>query len=188
MAPELLNVEQNPEKSGTPTRQSDVFAFGMVAIEVIVTPSFDVLIVYNLRRVQVFTGQVPFPENERSYIVIRKVAEGGRPPRPPKSTKLGLSDELWAVVQSSWSHEATDRPSLSTFVELLERVNPDIAVLEELTRFDVHSNEHIDKLRAIFEFADNALLGMRENETLIEVFDKVGTCSSFSPFPSNYHL
>lgn len=61
MAPELFNVEQNPEKSGTPTRQSDVFALGMVAIEVnTFLPSSDVLIVYNLWHLGVHgTSAVP---------------------------------------------------------------------------------------------------------------------------------
>ena len=127
---------------------------------------------------------MPFPENERSLIVIKKIADGERPPRPQKSTKLGLSDQLWAAIESSWIHEAIDRPSLSVFVELLERANPDIAVLEELTRFNVHSGEHINKLNAMFGYGDNALLGMRESEILIEVFDRVSTaCSSFRFFP-----
>ena len=124
-----------------------------------------------------FTGQVPFPESKRSYIVMKKTMDGERPPRPQKSTILGLSDELWELIQSSWSYEAVDRPPSSTFVDLLERANPDITVLEELTRFDENSDEHVNKLHAIFGYGDNALLGMREEEAtvLIEVFDKVRT-------------
>lgn len=39
MAPELLGgIDDNLDKSGTPTPQSDVFAFGMVAVEVITSP------------------------------------------------------------------------------------------------------------------------------------------------------
>ena len=35
MAPELLDIEQNANTPRTPTPQSDVFALGMVAVEVI---------------------------------------------------------------------------------------------------------------------------------------------------------
>ena len=121
-----------------------------------------------------FTGQVPFPEN-KEFVVTRKIAEGERPPRPPKTTKLGLSDELWAVIQSSWAHEAGDRPPLSTLVDLLERDNPEVALLEELKEFDANSEDDVTKLRYMFDYADNALLGMREEESLvlIEVFDRV---------------
>lgn len=119
---------------------------------------------------------MPFSESERSYVVIRKIAGGERPPRPPKSTRLGLSDELWAVIQASWRHELAERSALSTFVDLLERANPDIATLEELTGFDENSDDHLAKLHTIFGYSNNTLFGMREKETLVlvEVFDRVG--------------
>lgn len=88
---------------------------------------------------------------------------------------LGLSDELWKVVQSSWAREVEKRPPVETFVELLETANPSIAVLEGLTKFDAESEDDIQKLCHMFEYGDNALLGMRKEETLvvIEVFDRV---------------
>ena len=50
-----------------------------------------------------------------------------------------------------------------------------MAVLKELTKFDTNSEEHINKLRHVFEYGNNTLFGMREEETLIaiEVFDRV---------------
>lgn len=155
MAPELLSVEQNENKSRSPTSQSDVFALGMVAIEV-------------------FTGNVPFSEN-KVFVVTKKIADGERPPQPPKTTRLGLSDELWASIGSLWAHEADHRPPVSTFVDLLERVNPDIDSLEELTSFDPDSEEHLTKLQSIIRHRDNTLFGMRESESLvlIKVFDRV---------------
>ena len=61
------------------------------------------------------------------------------------------------------------------FVDFLKKATPDIAMLEELAEFDANSEEHIGKLHRMFEYRDNTLLGMRENETLvvIEVFDRV---------------
>ena len=100
---------------------------------------------------------------------------GQRPLRPPKGTELGLSDELWGIVQSSLAHEVEKRPSVSIFIDFLEKVTPDIAALKELTGFNANSQGDIQKLRRVFEYGDNTLLGMRGNETLvvIEVLDQV---------------
>jgi len=106
---------------------------------------------------------------------MKKIIDGERPPRPPKGKKLGLSDDLWEVVQSSWAHKAEERPPVSTFLDVLEEVTPDIAALKELTGFDANSEEHVQELRRMFGYGDNTLLGMREEEALvvIEVFDRV---------------
>ena len=118
---------------------------------------------------------MPFSESKASAIVTKKITDGERPPRPPKGKKLGLSDELWEVVRSSLAQEVEERPLVSTFVDFLEDVTPDIAVVEELTKFDANSEEHVQELRCMFGHTDNTLLGMREEETLIvvEVFDRV---------------
>ena len=63
---------------------------------------------------------------------------------------------------------------MSAFVGLLGDATPDIAMLEELTNFDASSEEDIQKLYHMFDYGDNTLLGMREEETLvvIEIFDQ----------------
>ena len=106
---------------------------------------------------------------------MKKIINGERPPRPRRGKKLGLSDEFWGVIQSSLVQEATERPSASVFVDFLDRATPDVAILEELTRFDTNSEEHSKKLRHVFEYGNNTLLGMQEEGTLIaiEVFDRV---------------
>jgi hypothetical protein len=48
MAPELFSVEQNAGKSGIPTPQSDIFALGMVAYEVMTSSLLDAPINPNL--------------------------------------------------------------------------------------------------------------------------------------------
>ena len=64
---------------------------------------------------------------------------------------------------------------METFVEFLEKATPDMAVLKELTEFDASSEDDIQKLRDVFEYGDNTLFGMREDETLviIEVLNRV---------------
>lgn len=103
--------------------------------------------------------------------------------RPLIGEEFGLSDELWELVQSSLAHEMKERPSVLAFVEFLEEATPNTAVLKKLAKFDVNSEDNIQKLRHIFEYKDNTLFGMREEETLalIEVFD--GVNPSFNTFP-----
>jgi len=106
---------------------------------------------------------------------MKKILEGERPSRPPKGKKLGLSDDLWGVVQSSWAQKVEARAPVSAFLDILEEATPDIAALKELTEFDGNSEEHVQELRRMFGYGDNTLLGMREEEALvvIEVFDRV---------------
>ena len=107
---------------------------------------------------------------------MKRITDGEKPSRPPKAKKLGLSDELWEIVQSSLAYEVEERPPVSTFVDFLGKAIPDIAVLEGLTEFDANSEDDIQELRHMFGYGDNTLLGMREKEILllIEVFDRVG--------------
>ena len=164
------------------TRDSDIFALGMITIEVRNTYhgrlpyGFETLSCTSL---QLFTGQVPFPEDRASANVIKRIIDGERPPRPSEGKELGLSDELWEFVRSSWIHEAEGRPPVSAFIGLLEKATPDIVVLEQLSEFDADSEEHIQGICRMFEYGDNTLLGMREEETLvvIEVFDRASPCS-----------
>ena len=122
-----------------------------------------------------FTGQVPFPETS-PLMVAKEIVDGERPSRPPGTMELGLSSEIWEVISSFWAHEAGDRPPLSTLVDLLEKVNPDIALLEELMESGVSSKPFTTKFRHLLYLEDHTLFGMREYESLalIEVFDRVG--------------
>ena len=106
---------------------------------------------------------------------MKRITDGERPSRPSGGKKLGLSDELWEVIQSSLAQEAEERCPLSRFINFLEKATPDTAVLKALAEFDANNEEHITKLRRMFGCGDNTLLGMREEETLtvIEVFDRV---------------
>jgi len=118
---------------------------------------------------------------------MKKIIGGERPPRPPKEKKLGLSDELWEVVQASLAQEVKERPSVSTFVDSLEEATPDVTVLKQLTEFDLNSEEHVQMLHHMLGYGDNTLLGMREEETLvvIEVFDRVNLLAHHSLHPRN---
>ena len=135
-----------------------------------------------------FTGKVPFPDNKASTAVMKKILDGERPPRPPKGKRLGLSDDLWEVVQSSSAHDVEERPPVSTFLDILEEITPDITALKELAEFDANSEEHIQELHRMFGYDDNTLLGMREEETLavIEVFDRVNLLVHHASHPRTF--
>ena len=128
---------------------------------------------------------MPFPENNSSAIVIKRIVDGERPSKPSGGKELGLSDELWELVRSSWVREVERRPPVSAFVDLLEKATPDIAALKELVEFDASSKEDVRELYRLFEYGDNTLLGMREEETLvvIEIFDRASlpACHLFTP-------
>ena len=127
-----------------------------------------------------------FSECEASAAVMKRITDGKRPSRPPKGKELGLSDLLWEIVQSSLASEVAERPPVSTFVDFFEKASPSISTFEELAQFDAHSEDDIKKFRCMFEYGDNTLLGMRENETLvvIEVFDRVSLLIR-SPYPND---
>ena len=118
---------------------------------------------------------MPFSDDKAPTVVMKKILDGERPLRPPKGNKLGLSDELWRIIESSLAQGVEERPSVSAFVDFLQGATPDIAVLEELTEFYADSEEHVQELHYMLGYGDNTLLGMRVEETLvvIEVFDRV---------------
>ena len=60
-----------------------------------------------------------FPDDNH-VIAMRKIVGGERPSRP-SATELGLSDELYAVIQSSLVSEV-EKATVSVFDNLLGRV------------------------------------------------------------------
>ena len=176
MAPELFNITNG--EFGLPTDESDIFALGMVTFEVRNIDhgrSFHGFEPPPRTFLQVFTGQVPFPESKSLAVVTKKIIYGEQPPKPRGVKKLGLSNEFWKVIQSSLAHEVEKRPSAPIFADFLKKATPNITVLEELTGFDAKSEKHKQKLRHVFDYGNNTLLGMREEETLtlVEIFDRV---------------
>jgi Protein tyrosine and serine/threonine kinase len=69
-------------------------------------------------RSQVFTGEPPFPQ-VRPEAVIGRILRGRRPERPEESRKLGLSDNVWNMVEACWSKDPSLRPTVSEVVTCL---------------------------------------------------------------------
>ncbi|KAJ7905245.1 ras guanine nucleotide exchange factor domain-containing protein [Mycena olivaceomarginata] len=83
-APELLR------SGGSMSTQSDVWSFGMTALELM-------------------TGQPPFSNIPREIAVLRELDHGKLPDRPQ-----GLSDDLWAFMRKCWHKKPASRPSAAS--------------------------------------------------------------------------
>ncbi|KAF9780774.1 kinase-like domain-containing protein [Thelephora terrestris] len=100
MAPELLNPEGFGFEDGRPTRPSDSYALGMVVYEVL-------------------TNKVPFSQYE-NVVVVRKVIEGERPPRPQGTEGVLFTVDIWITLQQCWESNPSDRPDVKDVLHRLE--------------------------------------------------------------------
>ncbi|KAL0947206.1 hypothetical protein HGRIS_013323 [Hohenbuehelia grisea] len=88
-APELV------KPPGTVSTASDVWAFGMFALELM-------------------TEERPFSNLLGDLMVIRELDQGKIPQRPgTDATKRGLSDDIWALMKKCWHKKAQSRPSMT---------------------------------------------------------------------------
>ena len=81
---------------------------------------------------KIYTGHFPFHKIHREIIVMMKVVEGSRPPRPA-DTNL-LSNEIWKVIEMCWNQEPEDRPSAESVIEHL----PLAGVVDDRPSVDDH--------------------------------------------------
>ena len=83
------------------SKVADVFAFGMFAVEV-------------------FTGKIPVEEQKNEAVVLR-ISRGGRPEKPENAQAVGLTDEMWKLLESCWRKNPNKRPAMEEIVRRLER-------------------------------------------------------------------
>ena len=106
-APEIL-------WSGSPaTKESDIFSFGMVTIEVGGNQSF--IHPPSHQSLKVFTGRVPF-SGTGAPAVMRHIMAGRRPGRPDHP---GFTEQLWTLTQRCWDEEAQGRPEIQEVAKAL---------------------------------------------------------------------
>lgn len=113
MAPELLSPSKFGLDSSIPTQEGDVYAFGLVILQVIV---FDCLPLIFLTIRQVLTGELPFrtiKPQEHAYCVLR----GARPDKPADAENIGISNCLWELMQKCWECDRGRRPRIQEVVE-----------------------------------------------------------------------
>ncbi|KZT22871.1 kinase-like protein, partial [Neolentinus lepideus HHB14362 ss-1] len=88
-SPELLDFDLPKFRK---TTYSDVWAFGCVCLEIC-------------------TGRMPFPQipPNREVMVAVHILSGARPVRPDDEDVIGLTDNLWHLMQKCWETVPTDR-------------------------------------------------------------------------------
>lgn len=98
-APELI------DSPGTyPTAESkevDVFAFGFVAAEV-------------------FAGE-EFLIGRRGAAILH-ISEGARPKKPADFQAVGLTDEMWKLIEACWQLDPNERPTMENVVRQWEKL------------------------------------------------------------------
>lgn len=97
------------------SKPADVFSFAMLTVEV-------------------FSGNVPF-EGRRNEAVMPLVLQGGRPEMPGNARTVGLTGEMWKLVESCWQRNPGKRPVMEEVVrewqKFVERKNDDIITVTE---------------------------------------------------------
>ncbi|KAG6330147.1 hypothetical protein ID866_8942 [Astraeus odoratus] len=95
MAPEILD-------SGEMSAESDVWAFGMIALEL-------------------FTAKVPFYDRKTTAAIVTAILLG--PPGRPGmgDTVFRLTDEWWELCCSCWAPRPKSRPHISNVVKIISR-------------------------------------------------------------------
>ena len=109
MAPELLFPSMFGKVKCQVSKEADVYAFGMVILQVSFRPERIRFYAQGYCCVQVLTCQVPFHtlrDTEISYKVIR----GDRPVLPTNAEGLGITNELRGLLNRCWLAECTERP------------------------------------------------------------------------------
>lgn len=112
-APELVR----PTKSRIQkSKKSDIYAFALLAWEVIHSPQYSLKHSLRGTNAQLFAGNVPFP-HIHLLGAIYPLATGDRPPRPSHPE---LSDKLWEMIERCWDNDPLSRPPIKTVVDILE--------------------------------------------------------------------
>jgi hypothetical protein len=94
-----------PRKGSVAARESkaaDVFAFGMLAVEI-------------------FTGEIPFVEQENVAVVFQ-ILRGDRPEMPENAQEVGLTVEIWKLIESCWRQNPKKRPTIKEVVVRLQEL------------------------------------------------------------------
>ncbi|KAF9646798.1 kinase-like protein, partial [Thelephora ganbajun] len=116
LAPEIIILPRRGSgMSVMESKAADVFAFGMLAVEV-------------------FTGKIPFEEQKNEAVVLC-ISQGGRPEMPPNARAVGLTGEMWKLLESCWQQIPKKRPTMEEVVrkwqKFVESINDNNNVVPE---------------------------------------------------------
>jgi len=111
MSPELLDPDRFGLKSNNATKESDCYALGMLAYEIL-------------------SGQTPFAP-ATVPVIVWMVLEGKRPGRPQGEEGKLFTDAIWRVLNLCWNHQPSERPSIEAVLLCLERARPPSGIDED---------------------------------------------------------
>jgi len=101
LAPEIIDPPRKPgSKPATASKPADIFALAMLALEM-------------------FTGKVPFG-NMKEDSVVDQIRSGRRPVKPQAAEQLGLTAEMWELLEKCWAANPNERPTIDDVVRTLE--------------------------------------------------------------------
>lgn len=102
------------------SKAADMFAFGMLAVEV-------------------FTGNVPFVEQSNQEVVFQ-ILGGVRPGMPENAKEVGLTAQMWKLITSCWQENPKKRPTIGEVVvrlrEFVGRIDDGGDVVFECVSFN----------------------------------------------------
>jgi serine/threonine protein kinase len=116
MSPELLDPERFGLKYSKSTKPTDVYALGMVILEVCPILSWSQNI--DKHSCQVLTRALPYT-GSRPETISHTVLSGRRPPRPGNASSIGLSDNVWMITRQCWLQIAEHRPEVPVVTKFL---------------------------------------------------------------------
>lgn len=116
LAPEIINPSQKGNAAPMmESKAADVFAFGMFAVEV-------------------FTGKIPFEEQKYGAVALR-ISRGGEPEVPRSAQGVGLTSEMWGLLENCWQQNPSKRPTMEEVAErwrgLVESNSDDKSIVTE---------------------------------------------------------
>lgn len=102
LAPEMIKPRMDDSAPVMESKPADVFAFAMFSVEV-------------------FTGRIPF-ENEKNEAVVLLIFQGSRPEMPENAQAVGLTGEMWKLLESCWHQNPRKRPTMEEVVRRWQKL------------------------------------------------------------------
>jgi hypothetical protein len=108
MAPELSDPSCADAEIAA-SNSADIYAFAMVVIEIftgrLIRPSICVFV----HIPESFPGAPPFAKVQSETKVIQKALAGERPKWPGGHQMIGMTDDVWKIVNACWDQDPRSR-------------------------------------------------------------------------------
>jgi len=115
MAPELFAPSRYDLKNSFPTKEGDIYAFGLVILQVAVVYRRDLAVYFFLTTCRVLTGEQPFGGIKITELAFG-ISSGFRPVKPEDAETIEISESPWKLVQKCLDDNKTQRPQIKEVV------------------------------------------------------------------------